>query len=408
MVGAGLAGVSTAFELASLGCSVSVFECAGGVAERASFAGAGLTAPWLPDLSDAAPAFAAWRWQRWRASKRPQTAAAAALLAPLGLQSQARLAELRRRLLIDDEAGSQLLVLLAQTDAARPAAWRALGWEVQALDAAQVRQREPGLSGEAALTGGVLLGGGAGNARLHAQALRVQAQRLGVEFRFHTSVRSLRPGKHPELTHEYSPPPDAPRQAGVPREAGDTLPAPPGPQTQGFDAVVLCNGLAGLDLLTPLGLRLPLAATHEASVTAPLRLLEAHPELGPQGAVLDLERGCSIARIGQRVRVAGGRHISRRHASRKADFEALHRALQHWFAGSVLHQQVQHWQGRRAVVADGLPLLGASGLAGVWLNLSPAPLGWGLSSGSAEILAQQIAGQTPALDLAALDARRLA
>ena len=40
--------------------------------------------------------------------------------------------------------------------------------------------------------------------------------------------------------------------------------------------------------------------------------------------------------------------------------ETLHRGLQHWFPGSVLHQQVQQGQSRRAVSADGLPLLGAS------------------------------------------------
>ncbi|WP_423812027.1 FAD-dependent oxidoreductase, partial [Pseudomonas aeruginosa] len=38
VVGAGLAGVTTAYELAALGCSVQVFERGGSVAEQSTFA----------------------------------------------------------------------------------------------------------------------------------------------------------------------------------------------------------------------------------------------------------------------------------------------------------------------------------------------------------------------------------
>lgn len=89
------------------------------------------------------------------------------------------------------------------------------------------------------------------------------------------------------------------------------------------------------------------------------------------------------------------------------DFEALHRGLQHWFPGSVLHQQVQQGQSRRAVCPDGLPLVGSS-KPGLWLNLSPGGCGWGLACGAAQVLAQQVAGGEPALDIAALAPQRLA
>lgn len=410
MVGAGLAGVTTAYELAALGCKVQVFERGGSVAEQASFASNALLSPFVPDLADAvAPAPLSWRWRRWRASRQGSSATAALVaLSQLGL---ARTAELRRELGVDDEATEGLLIALSDAKRlaaveARLEAWETLGLKAELLDGTQARQREPGLNGEAPLTGALALtGGGAGNARLFAQQLRQQAQRLGASFRFHTTVRAIAAsGPDLVLRHEYTPPAEAPTRS-MDREAGDTVPQPTGPQDERFDAVVLCNGLDAAPLL---GQRLPLAAQHEASVTAPLRLLEAHPDLGPKAGWMDPARGLAVARTGQRVRVTGGLAVTGAKDRVTPDFEALHRGLQHWFPGSVLHQQVQQGRSRRALAADGLPLLGATGGPGLWLNLSPGGSGWGLACGAAQVLAQLIAGATPALDITPLGPQRLA
>lgn len=406
VVGAGLAGVSTAFELALRGAAVTLYERNGSVAEQASFAGAATLMPPLDGLSAPLPGPLSWRWKRRRAAGQ------AAPLSSLAIRSQARLDELRHQLRIDDEAGRRLLVLLshkarvAALEAQLPA-WREQGLSAELLDLPRAHRREPGLNPEARLEAALAIGpAGSGNARLLTQALRLHAQKLGVEFRFHTTVQAVEPGAPLTLRHAYTPPELAVRAS---RDASDTLPAPPEPQQERFDAVVLCCGLASFALLKPLGRKLPLFALHEASVTAPLRVLEAHPELGPQAAVLDPERGISMVRIGQRVRVSGERCVTGvTDAPPRIDFERLHQGLQAWFPGSVQLQQVQHWQTRRAVLPDGLPLLGASGLPGLWLNLSPNLDGWGLALGGAEVLAQQITGASPTLDLTALDARRLA
>lgn len=413
MVGAGLAGVTTAYELAALGWQVQVFERGGSVAEQASFASSALLSPFVPNLSDTTTqAPLAWRWRRWRAGRRGGEAPSTlATLSQLGL---ARTDELRRSLGLDDEAADGLLVALVDAKRvaaaqARLDAWQAMGLAVELLDADQARRREPGLNVEAPLAGALALPhGGAGNARLFAQQLRQQAQHLGAAFRFHTTVRAIAAdGAGLTLRHEYTPPQDAPTRAAE-RDAGDTLPHLPGAQDERFDAVVLCNGL---DAPALLGQRLPgfrLAAQHEASVTAPLRLLEAHPELGPTAGWVDPSRGLTVTRIGQRVRVTGCMVVTGPKGKTSPDFETLHRGLQHWFPGSVLHSQVQHGQSRRAWVADGLPLLGAGGRPGLWLNLSPGGHGWGLACGAAQLLAQQIAGQTPALDIGPLGPQRLA
>jgi D-amino-acid dehydrogenase len=409
VVGAGLAGVTTAYELAALGLKVLVFERGGSVAEQASFASSALLSPFVPDLADTGvPAPMGFRFRRWRAGRKGGDAASQ--LAALSQLSLARTAELRRELGLDDEPSNGLLVAL--TDAKRVAAaqarleaWNALGLQVELIEAGEARLREPGLNADATLSAALVLAhGGAGNARLFAQQLRQQAQRLGAEFRVHTTVRAIAAdGAGLVLRHEYTPPMEAPTR-GSEREAGDTLPQLLGPQDQRFDAVVLCNGLEAPALL---GQRLPLSAHHEASVTAPLRLLEAHPDLGPKAAWVDPSRGITVTRIGQRVRVTGGPTVTDARAKVTPDFEALHRGLQHWFPGSVLHQQVQQGQSRRAMSADGLPLLGASARAGLWLNLSPGGQGWGLACGIAQVLAQLIAGQPAAPDIAALGPQRL-
>lgn len=407
VVGAGLAGITTAYELAALGFKVQVFERGGSVAEQASFASSALLSPFVPGLVEAGTsAPLSFRLRRWRAGRKRSDAADQ--LAALSQFSLARTAELRRELGLDDEPTTGLLVAL--TDAKRVAAaearldgWKALGLQVELIEAGEARLREPGLNADAPLAAALALApGGAGNARLFAQQLRLQAQRLGASFRFHTTVRAI--AADLTVRHEYTPPLEAPTRSAE-RDAGDTLPQVLGPQDERFDAVVLCNGL---DAPALLGQRLPLAVQHEASVTAPLRLLEAHPDLGPKAGWIDGSRGLTVARTGQRVRVTGGLTVTGQRARVAPDFEALHRGLQHWFPGAVQHQQVQQGRSRCAMAADGLPLLGASARNGIWLNLPLGGQGWGGACGSAQLLAQLIAGQAAAVDIGALSPQRLA
>lgn len=410
VVGAGLAGVTTAYELAALGWRVQVFERRASVAEQASFASSALLAPFVPGLVDVSPpAPPAFRLRRWRAARRPGDAAGP--LCALSQVGLSRAAQLRRELGLDDEAASGLLVALA--DARRVAAvqarladWQAMGLQVQLIDAGEARLREPGLDSQAPFAAALAVAqAGTGNPRLFAQQLRLQAQRLGAEFRFHTTVRHLQTDAAGiTLRHEHTPPTEPPTRSAE-REAGDTQPQALGAQEQRFDAVVLCSGLDALDLLDK---RLRLHAHHEASITAPLRQLEAHPDLGPKAAWADLAAGIAITRIGQRVRVSGGATICAPGSKHTPDFEALHRALQHWFPGSVLHQQVQQRSSRRAAAPDGLPLIGPTVQPRLWLNLPLGGQGWGSVCGSAQVLAQMIAGQPPITDISGLSPQRLA
>jgi D-amino-acid dehydrogenase len=59
------------------------------------------------------------------------------------------------------------------------------------------------------------------------------------------------------------------------------------------------------------------------------------------------------------------------------------------------------------MLPDGPPVLGASGLPGVWLNLGHGSSGWALSCGSARVLADLMAGRAADVDLDGLGVERL-
>ncbi|MBV8604510.1 MAG: FAD-dependent oxidoreductase [Pelomonas sp.] len=407
IIGAGIAGVTTAYELASEGHEVAVFERRGSVAAEASFANSGLLAPALA-LPLQAPAWPApggqfgWRVQQWKAARRPEAAARADALHHLAVYAHARLQSLRRALQLDFESAEGLL-LLARTarerDAIAPGLARLerLGLAAETLDAAQCRAREPGLNEQTPLHGGVALKPAEiGNCRQLAHLLRVEAQRLGARWRFDTTVRSVAAGG--ELVHEH-----APMQAlagaaagGRPQDAGDTVPTPLGPQRERFDAIVVCAGTETAALLAPLGLKLAAYAITSHSLTAPLRQFEAHPDLGPRGAVVDLHHDVTVSRIGQRVRLVG------------RDAARLHEVLHDWFPGAIQSGQLQRWSGSHAQFADHLPVLGKTAVPGLWLHAAASDAGWSVALGAARVIADGLQGRGAEVDVAGLGVERFA
>jgi D-amino-acid dehydrogenase len=87
----------------------------------------------------------------------------------------------------------------------------------------------------------------------------------------------------------------------------------------------------------------------------------------------------------------------------------LYKVLADWFPGAARTQDnVQIWKGTRPMLPDGPPIVGASGVPNVWLNLGHGSSGWALASGSARVLADSISGRKPEIDLAGLGIERLA
>jgi D-amino-acid dehydrogenase len=288
-----------------------------------------------------------------------------------------------------------------------------LGVKFKGLTADECRAIEPGLSAETKLRGGIHLPDDeVANCREFAHLLRAEAQSIGVTFRFQTQVLRIVPGTTPQLVHQHVAPDSVSvtdrQSASVERDKLATQPMPLGPLTDAFDAVLVCAATGATALLAPHGLRLPLLPVYGYSVTAPMRHVEAHPDLGPRSGVMDEHYKVAVTRLGSRIRVAGSAELGGSpHKHNQASLATLHKVLHDWFPGVAKLGQAQTWKGARPMLPDGPPILGPSGIAGVWLNLGHGSSGWALACGSARLLSEMISGNKPSIPVDGLSVDRL-
>lgn len=415
VVGAGVVGIACAHELSQDGHEVTVFERRSTVAEEASFASGALiapgwSAPWNPAAQKVGWPWStatdglqlarlprgkewSWLWQ-WRQAHQGPQHAVQEQIHRLMRYSQERLQAITDRHQLEHDRSHGMLVLLrTERDASLAQATlqqlRDLGLPAKHITADEARALEPALSTETALHGAIELGGEAvANCREFAVLLRSQAQQSGCRFEFNTIVSrvdTLTPGFQLELV----------RTASHPNHHDEAAQQP-----QRFDAVVICAGAASAGLLGSMGLKVPLQTVRGHSLSAAVR----EPMDAPQSAVFDARLGVSIARLGQRVRVAGGQEWGRgSNTPSKTGLRRLYRALSDWFPGAVRlggpAGNVQEWCGEQATTPDGAPLIGPSRVPGLWLNLGHGPCGWSVACGSARLLADQISARAPALSL---------
>ena len=224
VIGAGIVGVTTAYELAALGHEVTVFERRGSVAAEASYANAGVVAPGYV-TPWAAPGMAGkvlrqlfhehapvrlhalgalrhlpWIWQWWRACRPEVWSANRQAMQRLAHFSRERLLELTRNLKLDYDQMPGYWVLLRGPQEVKAAQGglallREMGVPHEVVDAARCRQLEPGLHPQTPLQAAIHLPqDGVGNCRQFAYLLRAEAQRLGARFRFDTAVAACHAG----------------------------------------------------------------------------------------------------------------------------------------------------------------------------------------------------------------------
>ena len=439
VVGAGIIGVTTAYELSVEGHQVTVLERCAGVAAETSFANAGLVAPgyvtpWaapgMPGkvlrhlFSRHAPVRLhanldpRWGLAWWRACRPESHQANRLRMQRLAFFSRDRLQDVTRHLRLEYEHRAGYLVLLrGRKDLAMVepglATLSALGIRFAQVDGARCREIEPGLNADTELHADIHLPDDeVGNCRQFAMLLRKQAERIGARFRFNTTVEQLVPAVKPRLVLRRAPHAATTRTAAAASEDGadtwpDTEPLVPEAATEEFDAVVLCSALGSVPLLRPLGLRLPLQAVYGYSITAPLRR-EDDPVAGPRSALMDERYKVAISRMGTRIRVAGSAELGGSPtAHHPGALATLHKVLNDWFPGTARMSQTQTWKGARPMLPDGPPVLGAAGVPGVWLNLGHGSSGWALACGSARVIADAMAGRPSPIDTEGLGIDRL-
>lgn len=411
VIGAGIVGITTAYELTSDGHEVTVFERGNAAAQESSFANAGVVAPgyvtpWAAPgmplkvlthlLQRHAPVRLgwpssktqwAWMWQWWRACNTETYLTNRAHMQRLAFYSKARLLQLGQQLQLDYERTDGMMVLLrTQKDQhlIQPGLrlLREANVHFQEITADQARHIEPALNPDTNFFGAIYLPDELiGNCRQFALILKKHAQHLGAVFEFNRTISRIQPGQPIKLSLSNR------------------------DEAKEFDAVVLCAGVGSRDLLLPIGLRIPLVAVHGYSITAHIR----EPLNAPRSAVMDERYKVAISRMGQRVRVAGSAELGGSLKTvRASSIQTLHKVLNDWFPGAAMTSQgLQQWKGARPMLPDGPPVLGYSGLSGLWLNLGHGSSGWALSCGSARLLADLISERDPAIDLEGLGVMRL-
>lgn len=413
VIGAGVTGVTSAFALARRGFKVSVLDRLAGPALETSYANAGqrsygYVSPWASPamLKHALP----WLLSAdgpLKIALPPSAASIRFLIQTLGYiftpglyprnkRAMLRLAAYSRDCflaleqeldLVFDGDHHGLIDLASDARALQDLQATAkllseLGIANQLLSPAQVREWEPGLRGTAPLQGGLRCStDGTGDCHRFTQALAEQCQQLGVQFHYQQEVRDV------EWTGSRI------TALGLAATSGGTEHAR---QRLEADQFVLCAGCDSARLGRLLGEPLPIYPVTGYSLTAAI----ADPQRAPRSTVIDDRYKVVATRLGQRLRVTGFVELADGRREIPAQrLATLRRALASRFPGAADLNQAEPWCGFRPMTPDGPPIIGPAKCPNLFLNTGHGTFGWTLSAASAELTAQTLSGERPAMPL---------
>ena len=401
VLGAGLAGVTAAHALLRDGHSVQVLERAAGAAAETSFANAGLVSPghafsWASPAAPMAmlrslfnpdqalrvrlsldPAF--WRWSlaflancrsaRWAENSRR--------LVRLACYSQAQLARVVEHTGVEYAATRRgLLYLYADVKSLATARQQsdllmAEGVEVRALDVAEVLAVEPRLAAWAGRIAGGLYcpGDESGDAWRFTTALAEWCAYRGVDFRYGVTVEALDA--------------DETRVRAVKTDQGSIE----------ADAVVVALGSHAPRLVRALGYRLPIYPVRGNSVSFPIREGDAPPTL----AGVDDGTLTAWSRLGDRLRLTSTAEFSGyANVLPRRDVETLVLRARTMFPGGADFDHPSPWSCLRPMTPAGTPIIGRTRHSNLYFNVGHGAMGWTTATGTAQMLADCVAGRTPA------------
>ena len=405
VVGGGLAGLASAYALHEAGYAVRVLERREDVALETSFANGGILTPSMPDPWNAPGVH--WQLLRWLGREdAPMLLRPSRVLSYLGWGLQFLAASAPRSY----EASMRANYRLCAYSLERLRTWRAvLGLEYAAgthgtievyrdpgsfahavaevrslsslglvgtpLDPAGTARLEP-LLGEirADLAGAIHYPADeSGDALLFCRALRERLEARGVKVSCTTPVRAVRVR--------------AGRVAGV-ETGGGFVP--------GSD-VVLAAGPWSRALLAACGVRVQVQPVKGYSLSIPV-----DPRAAPRHALSDDSLHAVMTPLGPTLRLAGTAEFSgwdtRLLPGRVEALWRLLAALSPTLARTVERSSARPWCGLRPMSADGRPYIGATPVAGLYVNTGHGHLGWTQAAGSAALLAQLMSGAPTAID----------
>jgi D-amino-acid dehydrogenase len=409
VLGAGLAGVTTAWELARDGHQVVVIDREPQVASGASFANGGIVAasrpyPW-PSPKMAGTFLRALRrndqairvhWQKdahfWLWGLQ--------FLAACGKRRYGEIFEAKRRLVsysqqrlqaLVQETGIEygrlangvLYIYRSEKDLEegwqRSAAMRGHGCAIERLVAREVAAREPGINATA-LAGALYASGDeAGDSARFCRELAERCRAKGVHFYLECALRGT---------------------SVVDQTVTEAI------TSKGrirADAYVVALGAYEPALREHLGTPPLVYPVKGFSATLPI----VKPEAAPRHAGMDESKLIAYCPMGDRLRVTGGAELAgyaRSHAPE--DFGRLYEAIEELFPGATDHARAHTWACLRPMTPESTPRFGTGRYANLYFNAGQGHMGWAMAAGSARIVADLVSGRRPEIDLDGLRVRR--
>jgi D-amino-acid dehydrogenase len=265
------------------------------------------------------------------------------------------------------------------SDAGRRAALlREFGMRAEVPDARACLDIEPAL----AYCGDTLQGGlyapedETGDALAFTQKLAECCARAGVVFRHGLGITALEAG------------PDG--VTGITAMGGDGSPA-----RIAADAYLLALGSFSATLARPLGERLPIYPVKGYSVTLPL----AADAQAPSVSITDESHRIVCSRLGNRLRIAGTAELTGFDAGiNRARCEAILRRAGQLFPRLQTAGAPEFWAGLRPATPSNVPVIGRGRLRNLYFNTGHGTLGWTLACGSGQAIADIIGGNKPAVE----------
>lgn len=412
VLGAGIIGVTSAYQLAKAGHEVTVIDRQQGPALETSFANAGevsfgYCSPWAAPgipmkaikwlFMHHAPlilrpkvdgAMLSWLVKMLSNCTSERYAINKSRMLRLADYSRISLAALREETGIAYDERMQGTLQLFRTQAQLDAsakdvkALAADGIPYEVLDPDGCIRVEPALRHvRGKIVGGLLTPKDeTGDCFKFANALAAKTIELGVKFQYGTTIKGL------DI--------EGSQVRGVVTDRGHL----------NADAIVVALGSYSPLLLKPLGISLSVYPVKGYSLTIPI----TDASRAPESTVMDETYKIAITRLGDRIRVGGMAEIS----GYTNDLGlARRRTLEHsvtdLFPGGDV-AKASFWSGLRPMTPDGTPVIGPTKIKGLYLNTGHGTLGWTMSSGSARVISDLVSGREPDIDATDLAISRYA
>lgn len=160
------------------------------------------------------------------------------------------------------------------------------------------------------------------------------------------------------------------------------------------DAYVLATGSESLNLIAGLNLKLPIYPIQGYSITVPAT------DKAPDICVTDMDHRMVFARIGDRLRVAGLADIG---YGKRLDESRIHHLLsvaKQVFPEAGNYNKILHkWTGSRPSTPSSVPIIGRAGADNLYLNVGHGMFGWTFAMGSASLLSAIINQEALPIDV---------